>query len=329
MSTVLVLGSNGFLGFPIAHRLVLDGHLVHLHRRDPLPPEESDDLADGPTHVLDVATATTLDLVQLFDRCEADVVVNCVGVTTGTRADMRAGNVGVVDRLMTALRYRPRIRFVHLGSAAEYGPTGARRPVRESDMPSPTSEYGRSKLDGTKLVMEHSLQSEVRAMVLRVFNPVGEGAASSTVIGNAAQCLRIALRYDEPFIELGSLDSWRDYLGTADVAGAVSAAVADLEWPERVEVFNVGRGEATSTREMVHRLAQIARFDGVIRERMPLPSLRSDGVDWQRADIDAITRRLAWRPRQPLGEALAMVWGRCLGSGGMASGGDSLTLERP
>ncbi|MFM2076789.1 MAG: UDP-glucose 4-epimerase [Actinomycetota bacterium] len=304
MSTILVLGANGFLGRSIAHRLILDGHLVHLHGRRGTSDERD---VDGFVHELDLESATTADVLRMLDLSGAEVVVNCTGATSGERADLYLHNVAVVERLLAAVQHRAAVRLVHLGSAAEYGPT-SRRPVREDDTALPISEYGRSKLAGTQRVIEGVTAFDGHAVVLRVFNPVGANQPPSSAVGRAVVAMRDALRRREPGIELGRLDSWRDYIGTGDVAGAVAAVATDPTWADPVAVFNVGLGRATSTSRLIEELAEVAGFGGAITERDTFGSSRSEGLDWQQADISALTAATGWQPVQSLHDALVDAW---------------------
>jgi nucleoside-diphosphate-sugar epimerase len=293
VTTILVLGARGFLGRPIAEHLTAVGHDVRLHDRQ----------------VLDLETAPLSALRLLIERSRAEVVVNCVGVTGQRSRDLRGPNVLVVERLLRVLARSPEIRLVHLGSAAEYGIGERGRSVRETDIAAPVSEYGMSKLAATAMVREHSAARQLRATVLRVFNPVGAGAPESSVAGRAVAEFRRALLRHEPVVRLGQLDTWRDFVGVRDVARAVGCVAVGPMERGAAEVFNVGRGAAVHTRAMVKELADIAGFAGEILEDAP-PSARSVGVGWQCADISAIAQQHGWRPRQTIHDMLLELWGR-------------------
>jgi len=215
--------------------------------------------------------------------------------------------VVVVERLIRVLARAGGTRLVHLGSAAEYGITERDRPVRESHTAAPVSDYGLSKLAATLLVQDYARVEDVPAVVLRVFNPIGRDAPVTSVAGRATVELRRALICGEPFIRLGHLDTWRDYIGTQDVARAVEAAVASPGKPGIAEIYNVGRGVAVSTRQMIADLAAIAGYEGEIIEGAP-SSGRSAGVEWQQADITEITDRYGWQPTQTVRDMLIDLW---------------------
>ena len=311
MIRLLVLGANGFLGRSIAHHLAEESagevDLVVHTRRGGSP------IADVEHHVLDVLDAAPGELGRLFDHIGPDAVLNCIGGVTGDPTEMRAANVEVVDRLVAALAGRRRVHLVHLGSAAEYGVQAPGVPVREDMFAAPTSGYGMTKLDGTKRLVAASRDGLVTATVLRAFNPIGRYSAITTLPGRAAAAVDDALRTSADAIVLGPLGAWRDYLDTRDVADAVLAACrarADGSAGDHV-VFNIGRGEARQSRELVRLLCTAAGFDGRVDEARPA-SHRSSTVDWQAADVTLAARRLGWRATRDLDEAVREVWaGRC------------------
>ncbi len=105
---------------------------------------------------------------------------------------------------------------------------------------------------------------------------------------------------------MGSLSGYRDFVDVGDVAAAVAAALAVPAVQQRI--FNVGSGVATQVREVVTTLAKIIGFDGQIIES-EFGSVRSQGVDWQCADLSAIQQELGWLPRTPLKGSLEGMLG--------------------
>jgi nucleoside-diphosphate-sugar epimerase len=293
VTSILVLGARGFLGRPIAEHLRAVGHDVRFHDRA----------------VVDLETAPLSDLRDLLVANRPDVVVNCVGVTSAHARELRGPNVLVVERLLRVLMRLPEVGLVHLGSAAEYGIGERGRAVSEHDVAAPVSEYGMSKLAATVMVQEHAMEHHLRAVVLRVFNPIGPGAPASAIAGRAAAEFRRAMQGHDPAVRFGPLDTWRDFIGVEDLARAVEAVAASTIEPRTGSVYNVGRGVAVSTREMVHELSTIAGFEGHIDEDAP-SSARSVGVAWQCADITAIGDRYGWHPQQSMHEMLMELWAR-------------------
>jgi nucleoside-diphosphate-sugar epimerase len=300
MSRVLVLGAGGFLGRHVLEAYAADPDAMVWPAGRSAPEAHADRWS--PVDLLDPASVR-----QLLASMDPDVVVNCAGRTVGDDQDLERATVELVRVLIQALREQsPNARLVHLGSAAEYGPGTPGVPLTEDEPIRPASAYGRLKAEASGLV----LAADLDAIVLRVFNPVGPGAPSTSVVGHAVELLRAAADETSPTIVMGPLDAHRDFVHAADVADAVVAA-GRVANPEH-RLLNVGSGRARQVREIVTLLARIAGFEGEVREDgAALP--RSAAVDWQEADASRARHVLGWSARRDISDALERAW-RAAGS---------------
>jgi nucleoside-diphosphate-sugar epimerase len=298
---LLVLGAGGFLGRHVVDALRAAGTAeVAIASRDP------DAAGDATGHRLDLVVADRPAILDVIRAARPDVIVNCSGATRGDLGSLVRGNVTVVADVLAAIAEGAHgARFVHLGSAAEYGAVPVGTPIREDAPPNPVGDYGVTKLAGTDLVLAAGRSGDVDAIVLRVFNPIGAGVPASSVLGRAAAGLRDALAGGVDAIHLGSLDDERDFVDVRDVADAAVAAAfaAGLIGPR---IVNIGSGRATRVRDAVTRLGAVAGFDGTIAEDQPVQGAAR--VRWQQADISAAATTLGWRPRRSLDETIEAVW---------------------
>jgi nucleoside-diphosphate-sugar epimerase len=310
---ILVLGAGGFLGSQF--RGLLDHYrssvtMVCVSRKTPTWIESSDE--DSRWINLDLSTASDADVIGRLVRSVApDAIVNCAGAVAGTPEQLKSANIDLVMGLLAALAGTG-TRLVQLGSAAEYGPPKSHAPVAEDVPCSPVTDYGRTKMVATDAVREASRSGQVDGIVLRVFNPVGAGIGEQTLPGRAARLIGEAIESSSGRIELGPLGAWRDYLDARDVAeAAIAAATRPVE---AGLVLNVGSGKAVESRDLIHRLARVAAFDGTVGEAAEA-SGRSAGVSWQQADVHAIADALGWSTRYTLDDAVQDLWngsaGRC------------------
>ncbi|WP_434587796.1 NAD-dependent epimerase/dehydratase family protein [Streptomyces sp. A5-4] len=286
---ILVLGSTGFLGGHIAEHLrALPGVRLLVGGRSPA--------ADVP---LDL-TADPDVLADALHVVAPAVVVNCAGLVTGSSVRLTDVNARGPAALCEALRrVAPTARLVHLGSAAEYGPTPPGETVAEDAATRPQGPYGATKLAGTTAVTAAGLD----AVVLRVFNPVGPGAPAAGLPGRLAGELRLA--GPSGTVRVGDLSAYRDFVDVRDVAHAAAlAATAPGPLPP---VLNIGSGHATVARDLADGLVGAAGFDGSIEETSQ-GSARSSAVSWQCADITAARSALGWQPRRTLAQSLTDLW---------------------
>lgn len=283
---VVVVGGAGFLGRHVIAELAArpDTDVTVVSR-------ESDPPTGLPTVVLDVVDGREHDVERLLRRLRPHAVINCAGAVTGDLIAMARANVWLVGILVDALAGTD-TRLVHLGSSAEYGPGTPTVPVSETACPRPTSSYALTKLAGTQRVLEAVSSGRLSGVVLRVFNPIGPGAAPTSLVGRVlAELDRV--RSDGGPLRMGPLDAARDFIDARDVATAVVRAAL---LPGAVGgLYNVGRGQAVPVRHLVHLLCREVGYAGGVQEDLP-GSPRSGRVDWQCADITRARSHLGWDP---------------------------------
>jgi NDP-hexose 4-ketoreductase len=294
---LLIIGAGGFLGQHAWQRARAAGAEVVTAGRSALP--------GSPRHQqIDLAGEDPARVAAMLAGLAPDAVVNCAGATAGGPDVLAAANInGTYTLVMAMLLAGLPARLVHLGSAAEYGPTEPGVPIIEQTPARPGGVYGATKLAGTRLV-ELAAAAGLDAVVLRVFNPVGPGAPRSSLPGRLAAELHRARAHGIE-VRVGSLDTVRDFIDVRDVADAVFAAVTAPALPH--PVLNVGSGRWTPVRMMVKELVAASGITGTVCEDAPGPA-RSADIPWQQADITCASDDLAWRPSRGLTLSLADLW---------------------
>ena len=217
---------------------------------------------------------------------------------------MEAVNCRLVGRLVEVLSVADPIPLIHFGSAAEYGRQPEGIAIEESAIARPVSDYGRTKLEGSDLVINMVTKGAIAASVLRIFNPLGPRPPANSLAGAAVRQIKEATVSGRSSITLGPLSSFRDYLASRDVATAALLAIPAIETHP---VLNVGRGVAMSDRSVIELLADAAGFEGDVFESAS-SSPRSQSVPWQQASVSLIREHLQWVPSTPIAEALAHLW---------------------
>ena len=285
---VLVIGAGGFLGRHVCRAFEDAGAQVQ---------------GAPPSRELDLGRADTADWDRLLASARPEVLVNCAGRTSGSTGELtRANDLLVACLIDAAGRADGRPRLLHLGSAAELGPTPAEL-IPEEYPARPTTPYGATKLAGTRLLLGALERAELEGSVLRVFNPVGPGQSLDSLPGRAAQVLADACEEGRPAVRFGPLNTFRDYIDVRDVAQAAVCLARSAHPPRLV---NVARGMAVQSRALVNELVGLAGYAGRVEEDAA-PSGRSAATHYQQADVSRL-RALGWAPQFPLQTTLYDLW---------------------
>lgn len=147
MSTILVTGANGQLGNEI--RDLSNVHLVH-------------NFLFTDIDELDITDAQSV--LSFISDNKVDYIVNCAAYTAVDRAEddilsCRKINALAVQNLAKAASING-VRMIHISTDYVYNGCG-HRPYEEVDQAAPVSVYGKTKLEGEKLLFDACSQSVV------------------------------------------------------------------------------------------------------------------------------------------------------------------------
>ena len=308
-SRVMVLGATGSVGRQVCAAFADRGaDVVAVARR---PAEHLSGYGFLP---LDVTATEPARLAALLRDHRADVVVNAAGRWGPTEAEMIHSHEALVARLLAALALLPSpLRLVHLGSIHEYGPVPVGTAIDESVVPRPANAYARTKLAGSRAVLDAARDGLVDAIVLRCTNMYGPHPPEETFLAALVRQFRQAVP-GEP-IELTVAVARRDFVDVRDVADAVvlaaeapaQSALGGARGPVPGRVLNIGSGVAVDVRDLVSAVVAAAGFD-LDRVRLRPGQVASQGGDWVEVDIRLAVAALGWRPTRDLTESVRAMW---------------------
>ena len=221
-------------------------------------------------------------------------------------------NVGGLLSLLEAMGDVGVKKIVYSSSAATFGMPDDERPLTEEYHCRPINPYGETKLIGEWLMCDVAAAQGLDWVSLRYFNVAGSGAPDlgDTGVFNLIPLVFRALSqgkhpqvfgddYDTPD---GSCV--RDYIHVTDLADAHVAAVKRLERGPANEIFNVGRGEGVSVKQVLDAVRAVTGGDftyDVVARR---------GGDPARlvASADKIGRALHWEAKYDLTDMVRSAW---------------------
>jgi UDP-glucose 4-epimerase len=202
-------------------------------------------------------------------------------------------------------------RIVFSSSAATFG-TPETEEVTEESPTVPESPYGESKLVSEWVIRDVARASGLQYVNLRYFNVAGAGAPElgDTGVFNLIPLVFRALTTGAaPQVYGDDYDTRdgsciRDYIHVADLADAHVAAVDRLEAAPIREVYNVGRGEGVTVKEVMEAVRDVTGIDfeyQVVDRRAGDPA-RVVAV------ADKISRDLGWSARYDLHDMVRSAW---------------------
>jgi nucleoside-diphosphate-sugar epimerase len=238
---IVVTGSQGFIGRPLASALAAGGHAV---RRA--------DVAGGASPPVDVTRES-----DCGTACEgAEVVIHCAAVheSGAVKADplrMIAINVrGTLNMLRAAADAGVR-RFVLLSTGKVYGEPES-LPSHETQLPLPLEPYALAKFVNEEYARRFHAVSRMEVVVVRPFSVYGpEQDLDTGYVGMLLRGLR-----DGTAVELPAAPTFlRDFVYITDVVELCRRAA--LSPMPGLTILNAGSGQPTRLDDLVSILGQL------------------------------------------------------------------------
>ncbi len=302
IGAALVTGGAGFIGSHLVGRLVADG-CPSIKTLDSLEFGSWDNLPTPGEQVCPI----TADIRHMpAEAMEAalqgvDVLFHLAAQKHTHRIDSASkvldANVVATERLFRAAAAAKVRRIVFTSSLFAYGRVSG-PPLAESDVATPSTIYGVSKLAGEGLVRTLCRDSGIEGVSLRLFFIYGPrqfvGLGYPSVIIRSFDRILSGLA---PTV-YGDGQQSLDYLYVDD---AVDAILLAARTPHASgDVFNVGSGNATKVADLISTASEVAGFRG---NAEPMPA------DWTAntcrvAEPTKSREILGWRSTTPLREGL-------------------------
>lgn len=297
VATWLITGCSGFVGRHVVSELAGDPsiHVVGAGRALQSRNERLDEYVALETESIDAWAA-------VFRRFSPRVILHLAGRTPpADQATMFRDNVELTRVILEALKLADSsARFVHCGSAAELGDVPVDRlPVDESYDPIPLTDYGRSKWDAVRLVLDSP--APIEPVVGRIFNVIGPGQPANQVFGRyAREFMTTGRNRNEPLV-VGGLNNRRDFV---DVRDAARALITLGREGQGGHVYHIGSGVSRSVREGLTILARLAGIEPQFFDDESAAKGPGDSI----ADIGRIQRDTSWRPIVAFERSIEDLW---------------------
>ena len=330
MQKILVTGGLGFIGSHTVVELQNEGYEVLI----------IDNLSNSSIDVLGQITSITgkqpvfenLDLknqheLKTFFKSNKNIegiihfaASKAVGESVEKPLEYYHNNISSLIYLLEEMKNSNVSNFIFSSSCTVYGQADI-MPITETAPFKPAeSPYGNTKQIGEEIISDSSKVSNLRAIALRYFNPIG--AHGSAEIGElpigipqnlipyvtqTAAGIRKELSIFGGDYPTSDGTAIRDYIHVVDLAKAHTVAMKrlrDRKNKSPFEVFNIGTGKGTSVLEV------IKAFEKVTNQSLnyKIVDRREGDIIEAYADTSLANNELKWKAELNLEEALASAW---------------------
>jgi GDP-4-dehydro-6-deoxy-D-mannose reductase len=293
---ILVTGADGFVGAFLlpALRAAFPGSLIFAcAERDSLPGADGVvplDLLD-PCSIRDCISQSRPDAV-LHLAAQANVPQSFADPARTWRINVN-GTLTLADALM---RTAPGALLVYISSSETYGRTfETGEPLNEDAPFAPANPYAASKAAVDLLLGEMSSRG-LNVLRLRPANHTGAGQRETFVVpAFARQIALIEAGRQQPMLNVGALDRWRDFLDVRDICAAYVAALGKGSSLPAGSVLNISSGIPRRIGDILDGL--IARSGRAIEVKVDRSRLRPTDILTATCDSSRAQALLGWAPK--------------------------------
>jgi GDP-4-dehydro-6-deoxy-D-mannose reductase len=288
--TILIMGASGFVG----------GHLLPALA------------AAFPNTVLATPSIELQDAGQVEQAVRGtspDVCIHLAAVSAidaAREVPEHAWNVnfhGTLNLAWALSRHAPACQMLFVSSSDAYGASFKSGDSLDERAPlAPMSVYAQTKAAADLLLGGMAAQG-LRVVRLRPFNHTGPGQSAAFVVPSfARQIARIAAGLQPPLLEVGNLETWRDFLDVRDVCAAYIACITHRDRLAPGTVINLASGHARRVGDVLTELAALAGVELGIK--VDESRLRATDIPRACGDASRAHELLGWSPTIPWAETL-------------------------
>jgi len=322
---VALTGASGYIASHIAVALAQHGHWVvgldNFANSSPVVLDRVASIADTTMPFAELDLAETDAIADFFRTHKVDAVIHLAGlksVADSVAEPLRYyhNNVAGSISLLQAMETSDVRGLVFSSSATVYNPDQL-NPVQETARLGPINPYGRTKLMVEQIINDTAAATDLRAINLRYFNPVGAHASGligedpigppnnlmpfvmQVAVGQRDQVQVFGDDYDTP-----DGTGIRDYIHVCDLADGHVAAVNALADIDSADTFNLGTGVGSSVLDVL-AAAELAADKAIPRT---VVGRRPGDADVSFADPTRAREHLGWHAQRTLADACVDHW---------------------
>lgn len=322
---VALTGATGFIASHIAVALAEQGYglvgIDNLANSSPLVIERVEAITEATMTFYESDIRDTASITAALRENEIDAVIHlaglkAVGESVAQPLSYYDNNVAGSISLLTAMQDAGVHEIVFSSSATVYDPDQV-SPLNEAGALGPINPYGRNKLMVEQIIQDVAATSDLRAINLRYFNPVGaheSGTIGEDPVGVPNNLMPFIMQVaagQRPELEIFGDDyptpdgtCIRDYIHVSDLAEGHVAALSALDNVDRAQTYNLGTGTGSSVQEVLRAAEQAV--DAPIPHRVVGRRAGDAAVSF--ADPSRAEAELGWKATRTMAEACEDHW---------------------
>lgn len=300
---ILITGINGFVGRHLAQYLLAKPEVTVFGLE---LAKLNWDLDEVPVYATDLVipdqVAKTINDVQpdgIFHLAARTSVPESYTNQSATLMTNIVGTVNLLDAVRAANLNQCRI--IVACSSDQYGKILPEElPIQETQQFRPLTPYAVSKIAQEMVAYQYYLSYGLQIIRIRAFNHTGPGQRPDFVCPSFANQIAMIERKEQPpQIQVGNLDTRRDFI---DVRDMVSAYWLAMNQGEPGEVYNVCSGRSYSMRDILNKLLALTSTQIDI---VPDPNrIRPVDVPVLEGDYSKFKFKTGWEPQIPFDQTL-------------------------
>lgn len=298
-ATIVVTGALGFVG----------RHLC-AHLADRFPAATIRSAGRQPTNDLRFDLGDGEAAGETIAAARPDVVVHLAGEASVAAAGRDAAetwrvNLGGTLAIADALgRAESRATMLFASSAEVYGMAFLAGAVSERTPPQPASVYAQTKL-ATEQMLAAVLPEQMTLIAVRPSNHIGPGQSERFAISSFANQIAVGERRGTVGIDVGNLESKRDFLDVRDVVHAYGDLLAHFHGGGQRLTFNLSSGRTRTMRSILDLLIGTARVPCDVR--VDQSRIRPLEIDCVSVSSAALHQAVGWQPTIPFEQTVADI----------------------
>lgn len=299
---ILVTGANGFIGSHITHKLLKEGYKVGIIKRDKSNLWRIKSILDKLT-VYDADLANTKTIMKVVSDFKPDIIIHLATYYTVEHQPneiqlITNSNITGTINLLESSKENSVNLFVNTSSCFVYSESHDK--ISEDDALCPLNLYALSKINSEQACEFYSDSYGLKTVTFRIFPPYGPADHQRRLIPFVINNL-----LNDGKLEMTSGKQRWDFIYVEDIADAYIKLIKNSAQIQNYDIFNLGTGKASSVREVVTILNNLAGGNaepvwGAIPHR--------ENEVWSiYADISKATHILNWQPKINLKEGLKLT----------------------